>query len=230
MAGARTAAGRFDPQGTDDGVLTRLLRPPGPAINRSGPSIAYVVSAAAARETDRRDFDRAAASGAEVGPGRCEHPMNPSQDTPSAGSGPPTATRRRFLGWLSRAFLGLWGLGAIGVFGAYLRPRARGERVAERIVRAGMLDDLRVGEARLVRHGTTPFFLVRADADHVVALSAVCTHVRCILDYDRSRKGLVCPCHEGRFDLSGNVLSGPPPRPLQRYEVSLRAGEIFVHL
>jgi len=156
--------------------------------------------------------------------------MNASPAATPSGSGPQTATRRRFLGWLSKAFLGLWGLGAIGVFGAYLRPRTRGERVAERVVRAGMLEDLRVGEARLVRHGTTPFFLVRADADHVVALSAVCTHVRCILDYDRTRNGLGCPCHEGRFDLSGNVLSGPPPRALQRYEVSLRAGEIFVHL
>jgi cytochrome b6-f complex iron-sulfur subunit len=64
----------------------------------------------------------------------------------------------------------------------------------------------------------------------VVAASAVCTHVRCILGFDRERRGLVCPCHDGRFDLNGNVLSGPPPRPLPIYEVSIRAGEVFVHL
>lgn len=142
--------------------------------------------------------------------------------------GPPT--RRRFLGWLSRAFLGLWGLGAAAVVGAYLKAPERGERVAERLVRVGLLDDLRIGEARLVRHGVTPFFVVRLDASRVVALSAVCTHVRCILGFDRERRALVCPCHDGRFDLAGNVLSGPPPRALSAYEVSVRDGEVLVHL
>jgi cytochrome b6-f complex iron-sulfur subunit len=141
-----------------------------------------------------------------------------------------TGTRRQFLAALSRVFLGLWGLGAIGVIAAYLRPRSRGEQVSERIVRAGQLEELRIGEARLVRHGTTPFFIVRLDGSRVIALSAVCTHLRCMLDYDRERKGLVCPCHAGRFDLAGNVLSGPPPRALASYDVTLRAGEIFVHL
>ena len=50
------------------------------------------------------------------------------------------------------------------------------------------------------------------------AVSAVCTHLRCILNYDRERHGFICPCHAGRFDLAGNVLGGPhrgrwPPTP-----------------
>ena len=151
--------------------------------------------------------------------------------SPAATTAPGGApSRRRFLGILSQVFLGLWGLGVAGVIAAYLKPRSRGERVAERIVSAGPLEALRIGEARLVRHGTTPFFIVRLDAVRVIALSAVCTHLRCILDFDRERRGLVCPCHAGRFDLAGNVLSGPPPRPLASYDVSVRAGEIFVHL
>jgi cytochrome b6-f complex iron-sulfur subunit len=137
-------------------------------------------------------------------------------------------TRRQFITWLSRAFLGLWGLGAAGVAAAYLRAPTGGERVAERLVRVGLLDDFRIGEGRLIRHGTTPFYVVRVDATQVVALSAVCTHVRCILDYDSRRRTLVCPCHDGSFDLSGTVLAGPPPRPLPAYDVSVRAGEIFV--
>jgi cytochrome b6-f complex iron-sulfur subunit len=157
--------------------------------------------------------------------------MAGSTRTPDpAGTTQGAPSRRRFLGTLSRVFLGLWGLGAVGVIGAYLRPRTRGELVGERTVRAGRIEDLRIGEARLVRHGTTPFFIVRLDASRVIALSAVCTHLRCILAFDRERRGLVCPCHAGRFDLAGNVLSGPPPRALASYGVSLRAGEIFVHL
>jgi cytochrome b6-f complex iron-sulfur subunit len=81
-----------------------------------------------------------------------------------------------------------------------------------------------------MRHGTAPFYVLRLDAVRVVAVSAVCTHVRCILGYDRERRGFVCPCHDGRFDLGGNVLSGPPQRPLSTYVVSVRAGEVFVHL
>jgi cytochrome b6-f complex iron-sulfur subunit len=149
------------------------------------------------------------------------------------GSAPPAGeatSRRSFLTWLSRAFLGLWGLGAAGVVGAYLKAPERRESAGGRIVKAGQLDEFRVGEGRLVRHGVTPFYLVRVDETRVVALSAVCTHVRCILGFDRERRGLVCPCHDGRFDLAGNVLSGPPPRPLPSYEVSVRAGEVFVRI
>ena len=141
-----------------------------------------------------------------------------------------SGNRRRFLTLLSQAFLALWGLGAAVVVASYLKAPEKRAREAGRMVSAGLLDDYRVGEGRLVRHGVTPFFVVRLDATRVVALSAVCTHVRCILGFDAARKALVCPCHDGRFDLTGNVLSGPPPRPLPSYAVSVRAGEIFVHL
>jgi len=147
---------------------------------------------------------------------------------PPAGEAPPT--RRRFLDWLIKAFLGLWALGSATAVGAYLRAPEREKRVAERTVRVGMLDELRVGDARLIRHGATPFFVVRLDAERLIAVSAVCTHVRCILDFDRPRRGFVCPCHEGRFDLAGTVLSGPPPRALPTYAVQVRAGEVYVQL
>ena len=148
----------------------------------------------------------------------------------SPGSGESHLNRRRFLDWVSKAFLGLWGLGAAGAIGAYLRPPEHGSGMAERTVRVGMLEDFEIGQAQLVRHGVSPFYVVRLDATRIVALSAVCTHVRCILGFDRERRALTCPCHDGRFDLAGQVLSGPPPRPLPSYSVSVRAGEVFVQL
>ena len=156
--------------------------------------------------------------------------MAESQPQPNAAPPDAPTSRRGFLTWLTRAFLGLWGLGAAGVIGAYVKAPERGERIAQRLVRVGLLDDLRIGEGRLVRHGITPFFVVRLDQSRIVALSAVCTHVRCILGFDRERRILVCPCHDGRFDLAGNVISGPPPRALPSYTVSVRAGEVFVQL
>jgi cytochrome b6-f complex iron-sulfur subunit len=152
-----------------------------------------------------------------------------SDVTTSSGASEP-GSRRQFLTWLTRAFLGLWGLGAAGIVGAYLKAPERGAHGGERLVRVGPLDGLRIGEARLIRNGVTPFFVVRLDASRVVALSAVCTHVRCIVGFDPERRALVCPCHDGRFDLAGNVLSGPPPRPLTSYPVSVRAGDIFVRV
>lgn len=151
------------------------------------------------------------------------------QPSPREVGGPP-ASRRQFLTWLGRAFLGLWSLGAIAAIAAYLRPRARDVGLAARDVRVGLLDELKIGEPLLVKHGETPFYVVRLDATRVVAHSAVCTHLRCIVGFDRGTRVLACPCHDGRFDLSGHVLSGPPRRALTSYRVSVRAGEVFVQL
>lgn len=154
------------------------------------------------------------------------------QEAGPAGA-PPTGDagdRRQFLKWLSGGFLSLWALGGAGALAAYLKAPERNEASAERIVSVGRLDDLRVGEARLVQHGIKPFFVLRTDATRVIALSAVCTHMRCILRFDRERHGLQCPCHDGRFDLNGNAISGPTRRALPVYEVSSRAGEVFVRV
>ena len=154
-------------------------------------------------------------------------------DLPTAGGAPggpgDTTSRRHFLTWLSRAFLGLWALGGVGVVTTYMGSSESSEG-GGRVVRVGPLDALRIGEIRLIRHGVTPFFVIRTNESSVLALSAVCTHVRCILNVDREHRTIVCPCHEGRFDLKGNVLSGPPPRSLPSYEVSMRAGEVFVRV
>ncbi len=149
---------------------------------------------------------------------------------PQSGMATP-ATRRQFLTWLSRAFLGLWAVGGAGVVAAYMSgPKDGGEGTGGRQIRIGTLNDLRIGEAKLIRHGVTPFFVIRTNETTVIALSAVCTHVRCILNFDRDRRAFICPCHDGRFDLKGNVLSGPPPKALPAYEVSMRADEVFVRV
>lgn len=150
--------------------------------------------------------------------------------TEQAQGGESGPGRRQFLRTLSGAFLGIWALGGAGALAAYMRAPEEDHSSTDRIVRIGRLEELRIGEARLVRHGVSPFFVIRTGAEQVIALSAVCTHVRCILDYDHERRGLVCPCHDGRFDLNGNVVSGPPPRALPTYEVSTRAGEVFVRV
>ena len=63
----------------------------------------------------------------------------------------------------------------------------------------------------------------------ICALSAVCTHLGCITRFLSEEKVIACPCHGSRFDLEGNVLHGPAPRPLPWLEVEVdAAGNLLV--
>ncbi len=150
--------------------------------------------------------------------------MTHSPETLSGG-------RRRLVDWLGRIFLSLWGVGLLGVVTSFIRgPKGRSARGGSRQVRAGPLDALPVGHGRLVPHGERPLLVIRPRADQIVALSAICTHLRCVLHWDAERSIVACPCHAGAFDLRGNVLSGPPGGPLPQYQAEVRGGEIYVNL
>ena len=70
--------------------------------------------------------------------------------------------------------------------------------------------------------------LVRAEDGHYHAFDQKCTHLTCPVYYSKEHKRLECPCHEGGFNATtGAVLYGPPPRPLDRIELEIHAGEIF---
>jgi len=139
-------------------------------------------------------------------------------------------SRRRVLGWLAKGFLSLWGLGFLWLTSSFLKPPRSRRSLTQRVVSLGPAEDLEVGQAVMVRHGRDPVFVVRKDEATLVGLSGVCTHMRCVLNWDRDQRILACPCHNGGFDLSGNVLSGPSPRPLQRFRVETRLGQMYLHL
>ena len=70
--------------------------------------------------------------------------------------------------------------------------------------------------------------VLQTDND-LLAFSAKCTHEGCTVTYQPAQSVIWCPCHDGRFDLHGRVLSGPPPRPLPRYAVNRQAdGTILI--
>jgi cytochrome b6-f complex iron-sulfur subunit len=86
-----------------------------------------------------------------------------------------------------------------------------------------------VGGARTRVIDGEEYVIVRRSETSFHALSATCTHSEvCRVAWDGERRQLVCPCHKGVFDLAGNVVSGPPPRPLTRREVVVRNGEVYV--
>ena len=53
----------------------------------------------------------------------------------------------------------------------------------------------------------------------LLAFSSKCTHEGCTVTYLPAQSVIWCPCHDGRYDLHGRVLSGPPPKPLPEYAV-----------
>ena len=74
----------------------------------------------------------------------------------------------------------------------------------------------------LLKFGTKPAILVRTSDGQFKAFNAVCTHLECTVQYKADTSQIWCACHNGLYDLSGTVVSGPPPRPLESFTVKLR--------
>ena len=144
---------------------------------------------------------------------------------PPDGSGSSLLTRRRALwaGWWLLAGTGIAAPTATAVV-RYLSPDAAGRGSAG--VELGS-DELSIWQARRVVVGGRPGFVLRTP-DGLQALSGVCTHLGCVVRWQRSRRQFFCPCHGGRFAPNGRVLGGPPPAPLDSFEVAESEGRILV--
>ncbi|NOY12773.1 MAG: ubiquinol-cytochrome c reductase iron-sulfur subunit [Deltaproteobacteria bacterium] len=132
-----------------------------------------------------------------------------------------------------RTFLGII-LGGIGVVVAgifswplfrFLSPVDKGGKEQQvRIPR----EKVAVGGAYFFSYQGHPAVLLQLSAGEFRALSAVCTHLGCIVRWVTDAEEFLCPCHGGRFSAAGQVLAGPPPRPLPTYAVSLEGDEILI--
>ncbi len=103
----------------------------------------------------------------------------------------------------------------------YLVPPAVGEPETASAV-AGRASDLRPNSGRVFKFGNRPAIVVRTADGDVRAFSAVCTHLDCTVQFKADTSQLWCACHNGTYDLGGNVVSGPPPRALEKFVVNLR--------
>ncbi len=70
-------------------------------------------------------------------------------------------------------------------------------------------------------------FLAAAGGD-LTAFSSVCTHLGCLVNWDNNKKEFICPCHAGKYDMNGNVIAGPPPKPLTRLPLKIEDGKVYV--
>ncbi len=88
--------------------------------------------------------------------------------------------------------------------------------------------DIPAGASRVVLVNDKPVIVINQPGKGYVALSSVCTHLGCLVGYERARNVLVCPCHGGTYDLDGNVLSGPPPRPLPKVPIKVESDQVVI--
>ncbi len=70
-------------------------------------------------------------------------------------------------------------------------------------------------------------WILTKDAQSYVIYDPRCTHLGCAYTWKPDRQQFFCPCHDGIFDIDGRVISGPPPRPLDRLEVKVEGGVIY---
>jgi cytochrome b6-f complex iron-sulfur subunit len=133
----------------------------------------------------------------------------------------PPVARRTLLDWL----LGLgFGTSALAVFHPvrrYLIPPKGGEAETASVV-AAPLAELPPNSGKVFPFGNRPALVVRTPEGELRAFSAVCTHLDCTVQYKAETSQIWCACHNGFYDLAGNNVSGPPPRPLESFAVNVR--------
>ncbi len=135
--------------------------------------------------------------------------------------------RRRFI----QAMLGS---GVIATAAAFLYPVVRylvpppATDMGANDVVAAKIGELKPNSGTIFRFGSRPGLLIETADGQYKALSATCTHLSCTVQYRSDLKQIWCACHNGMYDLAGRNLSGPPPRPLEAYEVHVRGDEIVV--
>ena len=103
----------------------------------------------------------------------------------------------------------------------YLVPPAGGEP-ATQTASAGPAAALKPNSAAIFKFGNRPGIVVRTPDGEIRAFSAVCSHLDCTVQFKSDTSQLWCACHNGTYDLAGNVVSGPPPRGLEKFVVNLR--------
>lgn len=134
-------------------------------------------------------------------------------------------SRRKFFGGCLLAS----GAVAVGVGGfvvfKYLEPiigKGEGKRVEIPVT------EVPVGKSKIVVLKGQPTMVIHVKGGLFRAFSMKCPHLGCLVKWEENKQEFLCPCHAGRFDSLGKVISGPPPRALDSFPVSVSEGKIIV--
>jgi cytochrome b6-f complex iron-sulfur subunit len=133
--------------------------------------------------------------------------------------------RRNFLKWLLAILSTVTVSSFVYPVLRFLAPPGSEAKALKLILRKV---DVPVGGAKNIVFNNTPVIIFNNKDKGYIALSKVCTHLGCIVEYNPEENILVCPCHAGIYDLEGNVRSGPPPKPLTKLPVRVEGENIVI--
>jgi len=109
----------------------------------------------------------------------------------------------------------------------YLVPPKTADLGGDSVV-AARVGELKPNSGKIFRFGSRPGLLIRTASGEYRAMSATCTHLSCTVQYRDDLREVWCACHNGKYNLDGRNISGPPPRPLEAFDVQVRGEEVFV--
>ncbi len=135
--------------------------------------------------------------------------------------------RRRFLNLVIGGGLAGWLGSVLYPVISYLVPPKIPEAIVNS-VKAGATTDFPPNSGKIIKFGRIPVILIRTNDKKFLAFSATCTHLDCIVQYRSDTQQIWCACHNGVYDLNGRNVSGPPPRPLEPFNVLVQNDEIII--
>ena len=139
-------------------------------------------------------------------------------------------SRRGFLGRLWLLLGGVALVEAVWIVTDFLSPRRRratgGDDTA--VIVAGPVEHFEPGSVTAFPQGR--FYLARLDDGGFLALNRECTHLGCTVPWVGEEGRFVCPCHASSFDIRGEVLSPPAPRPLDLFAVRIENNIVKVDI
>ena len=137
-------------------------------------------------------------------------------------------TRRDFLNILLSGGFIAWVGAVVYPLISYLRP-PQVEVVKVNSVNIGKITDMDKDLGKIIKFGNDPVIVIKLSDGEFRAFSASCTHLDCIVQYRKDYGQIYCACHNGRYDLHGRNISGPPPAPLAKYEIAIKNDEVTVY-
>jgi cytochrome b6-f complex iron-sulfur subunit len=137
-------------------------------------------------------------------------------------------TRRGLINWVLGGSAVAFLASVLFPIARYLVPPNVGESTAASVTLPMKPDDLKPNTGQIFKFGSRPGILVRTASGELRAFSAVCTHLNCTVQYRADVSHIWCACHNGHYDLNGQNISGPPPRPLETFVVNVRGAQIVV--
>jgi cytochrome b6-f complex iron-sulfur subunit len=139
--------------------------------------------------------------------------------------------RRRFLHGMLGGGAAAMGAGVAGPLALY-SGNLRAEPPPPSIVLAESQWRLTPGKSKMILYGRIPALLIQTPLpdSRLKAFVATCTHFDCTVGYREQENHIACACHGGLYDLEGNVLAGPPPRPLRALYHRVQDGKLILAL